>query len=166
MSFGPLISDSEKDKHKTRDQLLKELSELRARLAAKTEDLAGSERVVGMLDGITEPVLVLDDASQVVYANSAATRLFAKDGEAIEGMSLWDLYPKGHGTLFYNAYEKARTGRSTGKFRDAHRRLGKWFDVYLYPVPGGMTAPQRHHRQPANGGTAQAGSYPPAQPEG
>jgi PAS domain S-box-containing protein len=139
MSSGNLISDSEKDKHKTRDQLLNELEELRARLAAKTEDLAGSDRVIGMLDGITEPVLVLDDASQVVYANSAAARLFVKDGVAIEGRSLWDLYPKGHDTLFYNAYEKARKARSTGKFREQHRLLGKWFEVYLYPVPGGMT---------------------------
>jgi PAS domain S-box-containing protein len=139
MSSGPLISDSEKDKHKTRDQLLKELSELRAGLAAKTEDLAGSERVVGMLDGITGPVLVLDDESQVVHANSAAARLFAKDPGAIEGRSLWDLYPKSHDTLFYNAYEKAIKARSTGKFREQHRLLGKWFEVYLYPVPGGMT---------------------------
>ncbi len=65
--------------------------------------------------------------------------LFAKDGEAIEGRSLWDLYPKGQDTLFYHAYEKARKTRSTGKFREQHRLLGKWFDVYLYPVPGGMT---------------------------
>ena len=42
MSSGNLISDSEKDKHKTRDQLLKELSELRAQFAAKTEDLAAA----------------------------------------------------------------------------------------------------------------------------
>ncbi len=139
MSIGPLISDSEKDKHKTRDQLLDELAELRARLVAKTEDLAGSERVLCMLDGITEPVLVLDDASQVVYANSAAAGLFAKDRSAIGGRSLWNLYPKGHDTLFYNAYEKARKARSTGKFREQYRRLGKWFEVYLYPVPGGMT---------------------------
>ncbi len=47
--------------------------------------------------------------------------------------------PEGPDTLFYNAYEKARNGRSTGKFREMHRLLGKWFDVYLYPVPGGMT---------------------------
>ncbi|MGA9139005.1 MAG: PAS domain S-box protein [Methanocella sp.] len=139
MGFGPLIFDSEKDKHKTRGELLDELSELRAQLATKTEDLARCDRVYGMLDGITEPVLALDDESHVVYANSAAVRLFAKDGEAIEGMSLWDLYPTGQGTLFYNAYEKARTGRSAGKFRVQHRPLGKWFDVYLYPVPGGMT---------------------------
>jgi len=139
MSPRPLISDSEKDKHKTRDQLLEELSDLRALLAAKTDDLAGCERVVGMLDGITGPVLVLDDASQIVYANSAAAGLFAKDRGAIEGRGLWDLYPKGHDTLFYNAYDKARKARSTGKFREHHRLLGKWFEVYLYPVSGGMT---------------------------
>jgi PAS domain S-box-containing protein len=139
MSTRPLISDSEKDKHKTREQLLKELSELRARLADKTEDLAGCERVVGMLDGITKPVLVLDDESQVVYANSSAAKLFAKDREAIGGSSLWELYPKSHDTRFYIAYEKARKARSTGKFQEPHRLLGKWFDVYLYPVPGGMT---------------------------
>jgi PAS domain S-box-containing protein len=139
MSSGPLISDIEKDRHKTRDQLLNDLAELRAKFAAKTQGLAGRERVAGMLDGITEPVLVLDDASQVVYANSAAARLFAKDDGAIEGRSLWDLYPKTHDTLFYNAYKKARKDRNACKFRELHRRLGKWFEVCLYPVPGGMT---------------------------
>jgi PAS domain S-box-containing protein len=139
MSFRPLISDSEKDKHKSRDQLIKELSELRAELAARGEGLEACEHVVGMLDGITEPILALDDASRVVYANPAAARLLAKDGDTIEGRSFWDLYPKSHETLFYNAYEKARAARSKGKFRESHRLLDKWFDVYLYPVPGGMT---------------------------
>jgi PAS domain S-box-containing protein len=139
MSPRPLIPESEKDKHKTRDQLLKELTELRGQLAAKTDGLAGCNRVIGMLDGITEPILILDDGSQIVYANSAAERLFAKSRELIEGRSLWDVYPKRPETLFYNAYEKAKKNRSTGKFREMHRLLGKWFDVYLYPVPGGMT---------------------------
>ena len=92
-----------------------------------------------MLDGVTEAVLVLDDESRVVYANSAAARLFAKEPGTIEGRNLWDLYPKSHDTMFYNSYEKARKSRSTGKFQELHRRLGKWFDVYLFPVPGGMT---------------------------
>jgi PAS domain S-box-containing protein len=99
MSSGPLISDSEKDKHKTRDQLLKELSELRGQLAARTESLEACESVAGMLDGITEPVVV-DDKETILYANAAAGKTFGGSQEPVEG---------------------------------------KWFEIFIYPVPGGTT---------------------------
>jgi PAS domain S-box-containing protein len=138
MGARPLTSDNDNDKHKTRDQLLEELSELRAQLAAKTEDLAGCEHVVGTLDDISEPLLVLDDGQQIVYANSAAGRLFDIRHEELPGKRLWDVYPKSKDTLFYNVFMKATVNRSKASFLEKHQRQGKWFEVYLYPAAGGM----------------------------
>jgi PAS domain S-box-containing protein len=139
MSPKPLNSDGEKDKHKAREELLTEVAGLRELVTTLKGEQAGRDRVPVMLDDIAEPFLIIDDASEIIYANAAARSLFGKKRETIEGMSFWDIYPKSKDALFYRAYEKSRQDRTMVKIREKHRLLDRWFETYLYPVSGGMT---------------------------
>jgi PAS domain S-box-containing protein len=138
MSPKPLNSDGETDKHKTREQLLTELMGLRDIIKALETEQAGCDRIIDMLDGITEPLLLLDDLSQIIYANSSAGRLFDVRHEELAGKRLWDVYPKSKDTLFYNVFIKAAANRSPASFIEKHSRQARWFEVYLYPVAGGI----------------------------
>ncbi len=134
----PLISDAGKDKQKTREQLLTELAGLQGIVTALKDEQAGCNRIVGMLDGIAEPLLFLDDAALITYANSAAGRLLDTGHEQLPGKRLWDVYPKSKDTLFYNLFTKAAVDRNPASFAEKHPRQSKWFEVDLYPVAGGM----------------------------
>jgi PAS domain S-box-containing protein len=133
----PLISDAGKDK-KTHEQLLTELAGLQGIVTALKDEQAGCERIIGMLDGIAEPLFILDEATRIVYANSAAGRLLDTGHEQLPGKRLWDVYPKSKDTLFYNVFTKAAANRSPASFVERHLRSGKWFEVFLYPVAGGV----------------------------
>ena len=67
----PLIPGAGKDIQKTREQLLTELAGLQGIVTALKDEQAGCNRIVGMLDGIAEPLLFLDDATRITYANSS-----------------------------------------------------------------------------------------------
>ncbi|HEY3273546.1 MAG TPA: PAS domain S-box protein, partial [Methanocella sp.] len=140
--------NGENNEPEARKQSRREIEDLRAQIAAFEESRAGhdrivrekraGERLVDMLDGIAEPIFVLDDASQFIYTNSAIERLFKIGHAEITGKVLWDVYPKSKGTLFHNLYQKAVADRIPVRFREKHRLSGKWFEVFLYPVQGGM----------------------------
>jgi PAS domain S-box-containing protein len=137
MRPDPLISDAGKDNQKTREQLLTELAGLQGIVTALKDEQAGYNRIVGMLDGIAEPLLILDDATRIIYANPAAGRLLDTGHEQLPGNHLRDVYPGGISTLFYNVYKRVVADRNPASFEQKFRR-DKWLEVNLYPVVGGM----------------------------
>lgn len=149
MSRGPLLLDREKDTSMTKEELLDELTEMRRQIADFKEVHAEYERVkkerheperiTHMLNEIPDSVLIMDNRGQLIYVNSAAEHLFNVSREKVIGKSIWDVYPKKEGTLFYNVYTKTVANRKPNSFREKYRLLGKLLDVSLYPTTDGMT---------------------------
>lgn len=149
MSRGPLLLDREKDTSMTKEELLDELTEMRRQIAAFKEGHAEYERVKKerqeperitiMLNEIPDSVLIMDNRGQLIYVNSAAEHLFNVSREKVIGKSIWDVYPKKEGTLFYNVYTKTVANRKPTSFREKYRLIGKLLDVSLYPTTSGMT---------------------------
>ncbi|WP_424358819.1 PAS domain S-box protein [Methanocella sp. MCL-LM] len=139
--------DRDEDARRTRAELLDELEDLRRRIAALEEAQVGREqaekeqqdlnRIIGLLSEIPELILILDKGTRIIYANSAADRMFSTGREGIIGKSLWDVYPKREGTLFYNTYMKATVDRRQACFREKFRLIDRWFEVSIYPDAGG-----------------------------
>jgi len=140
--------NGENNEPEAREQSRREIADLRAQINELKEseachdrivrEMRAGERIVNMLDGIAKPICILDDASRFIYANSAIERLFKISHAEITGKVLWEVYPKSKNTLFHNLYQKAAADRMPASFRERHRLSGKWFEVFLYPVRGGM----------------------------
>jgi len=90
------------DSEKTKEQLLRELSDLREQLAAKdnaiyscpVDDLNLQECInflQSIISAITEPILVLDTDLKCVFANSSFIDLFGIEQSGVKDVSVFDI---------------------------------------------------------------------------
>jgi len=99
------------------------------------EDLSGS----GVLERVSEGVLVLDSDLVYRYANPRALDLIDRDREEVVGEYIWDVFPDAAESV---AGEKIESGIQTGDegtYERYNESLDRWFSVRIYPDDEGVT---------------------------
>ena len=101
----------------------------------------GEERVLQLLDSITDAFCALDAEWRLVYLNGAAKRIFApffgEDATALLGRSHWDLFPASCGTIVEREYRRAVAERVTVEFEVFYEPWKRWFATRAYPIDSG-----------------------------
>ncbi len=97
---------------------------------------------LGVLDGITDPIIVYDSTWRARYENPAAARVFQRVGPhaSMVGRVLWTEYPDLKGTAFEREMMRAMNTRTPTSF--VERRTGRsvWTEARCYPLADGGIA--------------------------
>jgi len=99
----------------------------------------GEERWTTRIDRIQDGVVVLDDEWVCTYANERANRLFAPDGERLEGRDLWAAMPDARDGAFYNAAHRAFDEREQVTVREQLHGDDRWIELKIFPDETGVT---------------------------
>jgi PAS domain S-box-containing protein len=99
-----------------------------------------NERVVAMLEGLTDGFWQLDRDWRFVYANAEACRSVGLDRSALIGRAVWEAFPAMVGTQVEVQYRHAAAERVTVEFENFYEPLGRWFGIKAFPTGDGGLA--------------------------
>jgi PAS domain S-box-containing protein len=91
-----------------------------------------------ILEGVSDPLFVLDSKWSVTNANRDTEKLFMKKRNDLIGKSIWEILPEEEGTRFYQFFRKARKNANTIEFEEYYQPTKRWYDISLYPSMAGM----------------------------
>lgn len=129
------------DENKSREALIRELGDLRARLAALESRLppAGQEvqdhlRIT--LESIGDGFFACDKDWRFVYLNRLAEKLLGIRREEVLGKSHWEVFPRALGTRLEQEYLRVAAGEIRA-FENLYEPWGRWFHIRCFPREGG-----------------------------
>lgn len=101
-------------------------------------------RVIGILESLTDGFQVVDASGRVTYMNSAARRMLAEQGlkvdEAIGKHIIDEIFPASRETEFAKALHQAINQRSTVAMELFYKPWQRWYAIRLYPNPNAGVA--------------------------
>ncbi len=95
--------------------------------------------VVDVLEGTTDSAFLLDAQWRFTYLNANARDTLGAGRELI-GKVLWDVFPLSAATQAWDLMHRAAADRQPVRFQFYQPDLGRWFDVNVRPVSGGLQA--------------------------
>ena len=96
------------------------------------------ERIVGMLDSLSEAFVLLDANWNFLYVNRACEKLYGTNREQMLGNPLWNSFPHIMNTSVETTLRKAMADRAPVEFETFSTRLGKWTSAGAIPVAEGL----------------------------
>jgi PAS domain S-box-containing protein len=124
-----------------------ELEQTAEELAERTAEAEAAEQFArGILDSVTDPFVVQDSEWRFRYINSAAEKIFKESGhgtaEDLIGKVVWDAWPDIKGTDFEKGMRRAAEQKVPASFEAFYPEVGRWAELYCYPLPDGGLATQ------------------------
>ncbi|MEZ0170940.1 PAS domain-containing protein [Microvirga sp. TS319] len=107
------------------------------------EGLRASEaRIRGILEGMTEGFLLLDQDFRVLQINSEGLKIDGRPEGEIVGRSHWEVWPDAVGTPVEEAYRRAMVERMPATIEHRYIFSGRavWLELRIFPVEGGGVA--------------------------
>jgi PAS domain S-box-containing protein len=104
-----------------------------------TQVRTAREQLGRTLEHITDGVLFLDTGWKIVYANDRAARLLKRPVDELVGQPIRAEFPDVVGTEFWTGFRAALRTRETQTFEAYYGPLDGWFEVRVFPSPGGLT---------------------------
>jgi len=111
--------------------------------AVRVEAEAARERMVGILESMTDAFIALDLEGCLTYLNEKAVRLMRrlapKSREELIGQNLWELLPEVKGTWFHRACQRAVADQTVVQGEDFFAPFLAWFEVQARPSKVGLS---------------------------
>jgi PAS domain S-box-containing protein len=104
-----------------------------------TEQKQAEERVVAILESITEAFFQIDREWRITYTNRRGNELTGTDREALLGQRIWDIRPDLCDTSFEQKIRKAMEMQQKIDFEFFLCRTQKWTEVHVYPMQCGLS---------------------------
>jgi PAS domain S-box-containing protein len=117
--------------HLAMSRLRREAAERERSLHAEAE--AERQRVVNILESISDAFLALDPEWQITHVNAAAERTLRLSRAQLVGQVLWDVYPAVRGTELETQYRRAMTERVPTQVEQYQGVWGQWLEIRVYP---------------------------------
>src|SRR4029079_1241725 len=100
----------------------------------------------GILESISDPFVVQDPEWRFRYVNEAAGKVFEQTGhgppESLIGKVVGDVWPDIRGTKFEQEMRRAAETRQPIAFEAYYPEIGRWAELFCYPLPDGGLATQ------------------------
>ena len=91
-----------------------------------------------ILEGVTDPLFVMDSKWIITNANKETESLFRRKRTTFIGKNIWEIFPEEEGTKFYQFFRKAKKNSNTIEFEEYYHPTAQWYDISLYPSIDGM----------------------------
>ncbi len=121
------------------DFFVSTLDDISERVAAQAERDALRQRLVSILDGISDGFMALDHDWRFNYVNLQGTRILGREREMLLGESLWTLFPESVGTAFQAAFERAVRENTTVILEEYFAPWDRWFETRAHPYEDGLS---------------------------
>jgi len=99
----------------------------------------GFERIIDVMDKITEGFLILDCSWNFVYLNSEAGEFFSQVPGRLLGKEIWSEFPQLRGTEIEKKYRKSMNEQTFLSFEEMGFLTEKWYEQQVFPSPKGIT---------------------------
>jgi PAS domain S-box-containing protein len=103
------------------------------------EMICQPERLVNILERITDAVWALDQQWRFSYINRKGEQILQKNQTDLLGKNIWDVYPEAVGSTFDKKYHEAATTAVPLQFEEFCPYLDIWLEVSVYPSPDGLS---------------------------
>ena len=97
------------------------------------------ERLVAILDGISDGFFSLDSQWRVTSINEKGAQFIGQSRETMLGRVLWEVFPEAIGSDFERAYQRAMAERLTTTTESFYAPLNAWFEARAYPSGDGIS---------------------------
>jgi PAS domain S-box-containing protein len=101
--------------------------------------LEAGQRIINILESISDAFYTLDSEWRFTYLNSAAERLLQRPGGELIGKSVWIEFPQSLETAFYEVYQRVAAERVAASFVEFYPPFNRWFEVRAYPSKDGVS---------------------------
>jgi len=109
------------------------------RKRAEEEARSSTERLTHILESITDGFFALDEKWRFVYINRQSARLIGRSKEELLGRNIWEAFPEVSGWKFEKELRRAMEEEAAVHFEGHNRVMEKWFELHVYPSPGGLS---------------------------
>lgn len=92
-----------------------------------------------ILERITDAFIVLDSQGLIIYLNNKAALLLQHTQAEMVGKNVWDIFPEGIGTIFYQKFFEAVATQHTTCWDAYYEPLETWFELHAYPSPDNVS---------------------------
>ncbi|MBD0269940.1 MAG: PAS domain-containing protein, partial [Cyanobacteria bacterium Co-bin8] len=106
---------------------------------AEQELQRSSQRIVRILESITDGFAAFDRDWRYTYINQRAAEMVCKTQEELLGQVVWEVFPESVGTAFYDAYHRAVAEQVQVDMEAFYPGFDAWFRIRAYPSPEGLS---------------------------
>ncbi len=99
---------------------------------------AADQKVVGILENISDAFFALNQDWVVTYMNGQAEQMLEKPRAEVVGQNLWKVYPGAEDQEFGRAYRRALQEQVTVRFESYDASRDCWFELWAYPNDDGL----------------------------
>ncbi len=99
---------------------------------------AADQRVVNILEHISDSFFALSRDWVVTYMNGQAEQLLEKPRAELVGQNLWDVYPDAADMDFGRAYRRALQEQIPIRFENYDEARSRWYELRVYPNEDGL----------------------------
>ena len=133
--------DREDSAHDRQDSARDRLASARDRSEAlheRDESVDASQRALETLESMSDAFFTLDFEWRFTYLNPQSEAILDRSRADLIGKNVWDEFPEGVGTSFFDAYLRAMKDRVPVRVEDCYEPLGRTLEVRAYPVAAGL----------------------------
>jgi diguanylate cyclase (GGDEF)-like protein/PAS domain S-box-containing protein len=112
-------------------------SKTRISIALQSERIA-RDRVVTILENMTEGFVAIDREWRFLYVNAEAEKLLGRSRAEMVGRSILEVIPRMEGSIFHRNYRRAMEERVPVVFEARSLLVDKLFEVHAYPADTGI----------------------------
>lgn len=98
-----------------------------------------NQKIVKILENVTDAFFTLDHQWQFTYLNPQAEQLLQKKQQSLLEKCIWDVFPEAIDSPFYHQYHTAIVEQISVTFEAFHPHLNSWFEVRAYPIQSGLS---------------------------
>jgi PAS domain S-box-containing protein len=114
-------------------------SELKGHKTAESTSKDSDQRIVALLDSITDGFVGVGFDWRYTYANESAARFLRKSREQLIGEDVFRAFPEAKETVFERGFREALEERVTVLFEAFYEPLESWFECRCYPSHEGIS---------------------------
>ena len=103
----------------------------------QTTEQTGNERVLALMESLTEGLCVLDLDYRFTYVNAAAERITGIGRDQLLGRTQWEVFPGCVGTVLEREFRRAMAERVTTEFENHYAPWDRWYALKAYPDSDG-----------------------------
>ncbi|MBF0565839.1 MAG: PAS domain S-box protein [Nitrospirae bacterium] len=139
-TFIPFEISSQLFYHNGKKAILSIARDITERKQAEAKLSEAANKVINILETITDAFYALDTTWNFSYINKQALLMFREfaDKELL-GANIWKEFPGFAGTKVYDEYHRAVKERESVHFEQFFMPFGRWYEVSAYPTADGLS---------------------------